>query len=707
MTTSASGTGMRPEDIGSIRQAEDVRVSPDGSRVVFTVTDVDLDGNLYRRRVWLAAADGSEAPRPFTSGPGDSMARFAPDGRTVAFVASQEDGSAEICTVPVATGGERVVVATRPAGVTELEWSPDGTQIAFVAPDPDPEQYGKPGEDRKAKDMPPRRVTRLFSRLNGQGWIFDRPTRVLVVPADGSSRPRVLTHGPFRSGGITWSPDGSKIAFASARHDTWDLDGEEDLWAVRVRAGSDNLEPERLTEHAGALSSPVWSPDGSRLAYLRNPSPLDEPRHERLAVLDLHSGQSVEPALDLDRNCGPYGYARRPAFVGDQLLFSVEDEGNVHLYRVPASGEGQAEPLVTGDRWVTSSHWSNGTLAFTVTSATTLPELVVRRLSDGSSNGPSASGEEHQLTKVGEAFSARLTLVQPVAFTALSADGTEVPCWAMPPVGLEPGHRYPVLLNVHGGPFTSYGNRFFDEFQLQVARGFGVVYCNPRGSSGYSEAWGRAVRWPECDTDPGSGWGGVDFDDVMACVEEACRRFDWVDPDRLGILGGSYGGYMTSWVIGHTDRFKAACSERACNNLLTLEHNSDIAGVFRGYVGKNHLEAPEAYLRQSPISYINAMTTPVLILHSEDDLRCPINQAEELFIGLRLLGREPELMRFPGESHELSRSGAPLHRVQRAELILDWFERHLMAGAGATVGAGGGAGDAGGGAQELQPDNSL
>jgi dipeptidyl aminopeptidase/acylaminoacyl peptidase len=247
----------------------------------------------------------------------------------------------------------------------------------------------------------------------------------------------------------------------------------------------------------------------------------------------------------------------------------------------------------------------------------------------------------------------------------------------MAPVGAGAGRRYPTLLNIHGGPFTQYGNKFFDEFQIEAGAGFGVVYCNPRGSSGYSEAWGRAIRWPEAKVDPGSGWGGVDFDDVMACVAEAERRFPWIDPGRIGVLGGSYGGYLTSWIIGHTDRFRAACSERACNDLLTLEQTSDIGSSFRACVGKTHLEAPELYQRQSPITYVENMTTPVLILHSEQDLRCPIGQAEELFVALRMLGRDPVMIRFPAESHELSRAGSPRHRVQRAELILDWFKQQL------------------------------
>jgi dipeptidyl aminopeptidase/acylaminoacyl peptidase len=308
-----------------------------------------------------------------------------------------------------------------------------------------------------------------------------------------------------------------------------------------------------------------------------------------------------------------------------------------------------------------------GAVAFAASTAVSLAEVssVIGR------------GAEQRLTNFTGPFTAQVELSVPERYVATSADGTEVECWAMPPIGAEPGRRYPTLLNIHGGPFTQYGNRFFDEFQVQAGSGFGVVYSNPRGSSGYSEGWGRAIRWPEAEPDPGSGWGGVDYDDVMACVEEACRRFTWIDGDRLGVMGGSYGGYMTSWVIGHTDRFKAACSERACNNLLTLDHGSDIAGVFSSYVGKSHVDDPGAYLRQSPIAYVRDMVTPVLIVHSENDLRCPVNQAEELFVALRLLGRQPELVRFPGESHELSRSGAPKHRVMRAELILDWFHQKL------------------------------
>ena len=681
--------GMRPEDIGRLRQVEDPRVSPDGTLVAFTVTDVDLEANRYRSRVWLAGTDGGLPPRPFSAGPNDQLPEWSPDGRWLALASSPPEGPNEISVLPVTQGGERVVVASWPAPVTELAWSPNSVQLGFVARVPEPEHYGQTGEKRKTEDMPARRLTHLFYRLDSEGWIVDRPSRVMTVPADGSAMPQVLTAGPYEASGIAWSPDGSRIAFTSGRHETWDLDGAVDLWTI---AADGSGEPQRLTDTKSAYSAPSWSPDGTRLAYLCFPTLLDEPRHDLLGVLDLSTGQTRDLTANLDRNFFPYGYGRAPVWFGDRLLCSVEDSGNVHIYAVATSGDSKPFPVVDGERWAQAWDWAGGTLAMAVTTATTLPELVVLRLPLPGAEGPGPAAEaegpaelrESRLTDLTTPFVAKIQLSEPHAFVARSADGTEVPCWAMPPVGAEPGRRYPTLLNVHGGPFTSYGNRFFDEFQFEAGSGFGVLYCNPRGSSGYDEAWGRAVRWPEAEVDPGSGWGGVDFDDVMACVDEGARRFDWVDPDRLGILGGSYGGYMTSWAIGHTDRFQAACSERSCNNLLTMESNSDIAGSFRGVVGRSHLEDPAAYLRQSPITYASQMTTPLLILHSEDDLRCPVSQAEELFVALRLLGRDPVLVRFPGESHELSRSGSPRHRVERAQVILDWFTEKLGQGQSST-----------------------
>lgn len=662
--------GMRPQDIGGLRQVEDPQVSPDGAQVAFVVADVDLAENRERRRVFVGDAAGGRPARPFTAGPDDRLARWSPDGATLAFVSGAGEEPSELCTIPVGAGGERVVLCRLAEPPSEVAWSPDGTRVAFVARDPDPARYGPVGEPRADKDMPARRITHLYSRLDGAGFVADRPKRVMVAAADGSGAPRCLTDGEFQSSGVAWSPDGARLAFVSARHEGWDLDGAVDVYTVAADGSSP---PVGLTRTGAAHAAPAFSPDGARLAALVDPSPMDGPRHARVVVLDVASGARRDLTGDLDRNCDPLGAARPPVWDGDRVLCVVEDAGDVHLYAFPATGEGAPEPVVAGRRWVTGFHAAGGTLAFAATTPTRVAELFVRPLGGGPGTG------ERRLTDVGGPLRARVRFAEPEAYAARSADGTEVPCWAIPPVGAEPGRRSPTLLNVHGGPFASYGNRFFDEFQVQAGAGFGVLYCNPRGSSGYSEAWGRAVRWPGCARDPGSGWGGVDYEDVMACVREGARRFDWVDADRLGVLGGSYGGYMTSWIIGHTDLFEAACSERACNDLLALESTSDVATAFRAYVGATHLEDPGAYLSRSPITFAAHMTTPLLILHSDDDLRCPVGQAEALFAALRLLGREPLLVRFPGEHHELSRSGAPRHRVERMALIVEWFADHLGA----------------------------
>jgi len=654
---------MQPVDIGRLIAVGDPRLSPDAATVAFTVTTIDLDANEYRSALWIAAVDGSDGgPRAFTSGEHkDSTPRWSPDGRTIAFMRREQDSTeTKVCVIP-AGGGEARTLLTWKDEVSDLAWSPDGARLAFLARDRDEERYGQ----EKEKDQPPRRITRLFSRLDSVGWIGDRPTHLFVIDVDGDgegAEPLQLTTGEFEDGGLSWSPDGTEIVFASGRHDTWDIDHAVDLYAVDASTPS---EPVCLTETGPSYARPSFSPDGSAIAFHRGDE-RSVPRHVQVGVVDRASGDVRILTATLDRNCAPYPASRGPLWDGQDLLFAVDDSGNAHLYRVSADGSGKPELVVGGDRQVGPIDVAQGTLAYTVTTPTSLPELFVR-----------VDGEERQVTHLGAAFCERVSLVEPERFTATSPDGAEVEAWLMRPVGAEPGRRYPTLLNIHGGPFTQYGNRLFDEFQVQVAAGYAVIYSNPRGSSGYSEAWGRAIRGATTTDDPGSGWGGVDYDDLMAVVDEAISRFDVVDPDRLGVLGGSYGGYMTSWIIGHTDRFKAAVSERACNNLLTMEHSSDIAGAFRLEIGVGHLDDPEEYLRQSPITYVREMRTPLLILHSENDLRCAIEQAEDLFVALRLLGRTPEFLRFPGESHELSRSGAPKHRVQRMEAILDFFDRHL------------------------------
>lgn len=646
--------GMSPSDVYELTGVSDPRVSPDGSTVAFVITWIDRDASEYRSNIWLAPVDGAATARQLTFGEKrDADPRWSPDGRWLAFASDRAgDDTMHLYVMPIGEPGEPRKLTDLKESVEQAAWSPEGSRIAFSSRVRDA-AYEEEDEKKRA----PRRIRRLQFKLDKEGWTADRPHHLFVVPADGSAEPRQLTDGDYEDVQPAWSPDGRTIAFVSARHDDWDVTPITDVYLVDADGG----QPRRATGLDGGCSSPSWSPDGTRIAYHFYPGAFDDPRHTQVAVADAATGERTILTSSLDRTCSPYPPIREPIWDGESLVFVVEDRGNEPLYRVPADGSAEPEPVLDDALVVTGYDAAGGRIVHTRSTPTSLPELY---------------HEDLRLTDVGGPFADGRELCAPERFTAVSPDGTEVDAWILRPAGFEDGKRYPLLLNIHGGPFTQYAKKFFDEFQVYAGSGYAVVYSNPRGSSGYSEAWGRAIRGPE---EGGPGWGSVDYEDLMAVVDETVKRFDFVDGDRMGVMGGSYGGYMTTWVVGHTDRFRCAVSERAVNDLLSEDGASDLASFFKGYTGAYAWDAPEAYLKVSPWSYAKDITTPLLIIHSEEDHRCPIGQGEELFTVLRANRREVELVRFPGECHELSRSGSPAHRVMRFEIILEWLDRHLKA----------------------------
>jgi dipeptidyl aminopeptidase/acylaminoacyl peptidase len=651
---------VQPKDIYALVSVGAPRVSPDGSTIAFVVTRVDEAENRYRSQVWLVPADGSSAPLPYSNGEhGDGNPTWSPDGRRLAFTSRRQDKHSTLHVRPVVGGGETVTLASLPESIGGLAWSPDGAWLAFTARARS-DRYDGDDERKHA----PRRITRFFSRLNDEGWVADRPQHVWVVPADGSAQPRDLTPGEFEFADPSWAPDSNRLVVSGATHDTWDLDLANDLLAVTLEEEPDAM-PVPLTKERGRYAMPSWSPGGSLVAFLGTDDAMLEPANMRVGLLDVRTGEQKWVSTK-DREYLPYGAAIAPQWDEATVLVLMEDRGDVRLQRIPLGG-GEESTVVDGEQVVVDARQAGGTLAFAATTPTTLPEIYVLD-----------AGGPRKLTSFGDAFARRAEPLPAERFTAPSTGGANVDAWVVTPPGFDPAQRYPALLMIHGGPFAQYANRFFDEVQLYASAGYVVLYANPRGSSGREDAWGQALRGPKARTVPGTGWGTVDYDDLMAVVDEALRRYPAIDPDRLGVLGGSYGGYMTSWIVSHTDRFRAACSERAVNNVLTLEYSSDIATAFRTMIGVTHLEDPTEYLSRSPISYAQRIHTPLLIIHSEDDLRCPIEQAEQLFVALRMLERDVEFVRFPAESHELSRSGSPVHRVQRAEIILEFFAKHLQ-----------------------------
>jgi dipeptidyl aminopeptidase/acylaminoacyl peptidase len=653
---------MKPDDVYALRSVGGPRLSPDGRRVAYTVTRVDEEANAYRTAIWVAPLDGSAEPRQFTSGErNDASPRWSPDGRWLAFV-SNRDGEDEKKAkaqlyVMAADGGEPRKLTDGKESVDSVAWSPDSQRIAFARRVPD-EAY----EEEDDRRRPPRRFTRVFFKLDGVGWTGDRRKHVFLVGLDGDDE-RQLTDGDCENDSPAWAPDGTRLVFTSMRGDRWDVDFQEALYELEV--DTEGAEPRRLTQPDESAALGSFSADGARIAYVYSPEDGTYPHNSQIAVMQADGSDRRILTASLDRQCFPFPLAREPVWDGDRIAFGVEDGGNVHIYTVAADGSGEPDLLVGGEQSAGLYDLVDGVLVYTASTYGRPHELFGR---DGK-----------QMTSVADDFVAGRELADVERFTARSADGTEVDAWLVRPPGFDEGRKYPVLLTIHGGPFSQYGTGFFDEVQVYAGAGYCVLFSNPRGGSGYSEEWGRAIRGGP-GTDGGPGWGSVDYEDVMGVVDTALEQFPFLDAERLGVLGGSYGGYLTSWIVGHTNRFKAALSERSVNHLVSAFGSSDLFWIFERQFGGPMWENVDMWLRMSPATYARDIETPLLVVHSENDLRCNIEQGEHLFTLLRLLGKETEMLRFPAEGHELSRSGSPIHRVQRFEAILEWFGRYLDPG---------------------------
>jgi dipeptidyl aminopeptidase/acylaminoacyl peptidase len=651
---------MVPEDLFRIRFVSDPQFHPDGRRVAFVVTTLSEARDEYLSTIWIVYVDGGD-PCPFTRGPRrDTAPRWSPDGRWLAFLSEREKkGKGQLHVMP-ADGGEAVRLTDLKPGVTSPAWSPDGRWLAFVSRVGGWEE--PTDEEERERSKPPRTIEVLRFKSNGVGFVYDRPQQIFVVASDGGPA-RPLTTGAFDNHHPAWTPNSQEVVFVSARHATRDEDLVADVFTVPVEGGN----PCQLTRTEGPVSWPAVSPDGRTVAYVGHAHPRGVSHHQRLYTVPVAGGSPVCLTEDFDRYCEPMTGALGPQWLGSTgaLLFQVEDEGDVPLYRIAATGGGPPVRVVGGTRQVTAFSVSRdgASLAFTATDDTSPPEVFVCR-ADGTG--------ERQLTDLNREWKGEVALARPERFRFERA-GFTIDGWVMAPFGRKAGRRYPALLNVHGGPTTQYGHRFFDEFQVYAGAGYAVLYLNPRGSRGYSEAFARAVV---------GDWGGGDYADLMAGLDEALRRFDFLDPGRLGVMGGSYGGFMASWIVGHTNRFRAACSERAVNAFWSMYGTSDIGYWFQEAhaLGRTPWEDPRWYLDHSPLSYAGEIYTPLLIIHSEDDLRCPMEQAEQLYVALKKLKRPVRFVRFPDEDHELSRSGRPRHRLARFRILLEWFAEPLPTG---------------------------
>jgi len=641
---------MRPQDLDRFFTVSDPQLHPDGVRTVFVVSRMDLEEDRYERRIWLW--DG-ETARPFTHGPVDARPRWSPDGERLAFLrASGEKGKPPQVAVMAAAGGEAAVLTEFAHGATEAEWAPDGSRLAVIGMEWTVEWDGLDDEERERR---PRRIGRAGYHFDNLGWRHDRRSNVCLVDPSGGADPIALTTGEFHDSGLCWRPDGAAVGFLSARHEQRHADSGTRVWEIPVGGGV-----AAPIADLGVWHLLSYRPDGA--AYLVGfPEIWDYPNVAGLWRLE--DGTAVPVAAELDRSFvspAPPTAPAGPQWLDDgSLLDVIEDRGRLRVIRV--TRDGTVEDVLGGDRLITglTVRPDGSAFAFAVTSPTSPGELWWWE-----------DGEERCLTDLNAAFRAESAPIAPEAFT-VESDGVEIDAWAFLPPGDGP---VPLLLNIHGGPATQYGHGFFDEFQVYAAAGYGVIACNPRGSSGRGREFVRVPvqRWAE-ERPP-------DLEDILAVVDAALERFPRLDADRMGIMGGSYGGFMTGRILAVDHRFSSAVPERGLYAFTSFAGTSDIGLRFpRMYLGEWQHDDWEGLWQAGPLARAHRITTPCLIVHSEQDHRCPIEQAEQFFAVLLSTGVEAELLRFPGEGHELSRSGKPRHRRERFEAILEWHGRHLAA----------------------------
>jgi len=637
---------MRPDQLGDYRIPSDPRIHPDGARAAFVVSKMDLEEDRYARRIWLW--DG-ETARPATSGPGDSSPRWSPDGTRLAFLRTgpDEKDRPQLAILPL-DGGEAEVVTDFELGITEAEWAPDGSTIAVVAA----EWFGDWKDlDPDERSRVPRRITRLPFRFDNRGWLDDKRTHVWLIDPAGEAEPTQLTDGDFFDSDIAWQPSGSSIVFTSARHKERGMDPGTQVWTIAAAGG----DPEAMTA-IGNWSNPSYTPDGILHAIGND----DRWSHPTVQPLQRRIDDRWEQVTKIDRNLISFAPPIAPAgpqWLDDgSALSTLEDRGAITVVRIEQ--DGTVSSFLEGERAITGiSPRPDGSAAVYTAMAPTDPgELWLWE-----------GGEERPLTSLNDGFRAATDLVEPEEFT-IEHDGVAIQGWVYLPQGDD---EVPLLFNIHGGPATQYGYTFFDEFQVYAAAGYGVVAINPRGSSGYGKDHVRAVVGEWHRDDP------PDLVDLLAVPDVAAAAFPRLDVDRLGVMGGSYGGFATVRVLAADQRYRSGIAERGLYTFVSFAGTSDIGTVFDGiYLGVN----PDMDDRwaASPLRHADSITTPTLVLHSENDWRCPIEQGEQLFAVLQGNGVGSEMVRFPaGEGHELSRQGKPKHRVERFDIVLEWHDRHL------------------------------
>jgi dipeptidyl aminopeptidase/acylaminoacyl peptidase len=662
-----SPRGITPEDYFSFEFISDPNISPDGRLVAYVLTRVDRAQNRRNSSIWMAATDGSRAPWQFTTAPQSSTSpRWSPDGKSLAFLSSRPEstpapaagaasaGTAEAPRTQVyvlsMNGGEAKRITNLKNGVSVFRWSPDGTRLVVVSRIGLSDSRGDSRADsRDRSDV--RHYKNTSYKFNDTGWFDDRRTHLWVVEMKSGSAKQITEGNDWNDSDPQWSPDGTRLAFVSNRTGKeYEENRNTDVWVISAEGGKLT----KISDHDEADNQPRWSPDGKWIAFTGE---LHDRDHPKIFLAPPTGGAPSQLAANgLDLIPGGLEWSDD----GRSLYFETGVKGENHLFRVDLTTKSVAQ-VTSGARAVrgVDFNWRTKTIVYEANDFKHLDDLYVADL-DGRN--------ERKLTNLNEALWKQLQLADVERFTYKSVDDWDVDGFLVKPIGWQEGKKYPLILSIHGGPAGQYGVDWYHEFQVYAAKGYAVLFTNPRGSTGYGQKFERGIF---------NEWGGKDYQDVMNGLDAALKRYPWIDTDRMGVTGGSYGGFMTNWILGHTNRFKAAVTLRSLSNFISDDGTRDGAYGHTADFGGDIFQKFELYWDRSPLKYARNVKTPTLILHSDNDYRVPIEQGEQWFRALKHFGVTTEIVFFPRENHNLTRTGEPKHLAESLNWQLYWFDRFL------------------------------